>query len=206
MRLGFCWLAFMVLISIPMHAQESARNGVVSDTAYGEIRDHITEIEARIKTMNSVARDRDDALRYLDDQVGSASQTLSSGRDENSGLRQENIDLEVRIEGLVGGREDLEHRLKVSDAETSRLLAKLSALEEKLLRTEDALSLAEKDVATFQKELDTIPYATIRNLMKARGTFLEKLGYRYVSDSNVRVQNDRLVMQSDRLFEPEPMC
>ncbi len=205
-RLASLCLAFTGMFSLAAAwPQDEAAEGPSPDAALEEIRGLIKAIQGRIEAMDSVAQDRDKALGFLDRQVREASSTLSSGRDDISGLRQENVDLSARVETLISSRDELARRLDERDAEAERLAGALSSLEMELAVATAALQQAEDEMwrmRNLASRLDSEAALAAGEFSRVRAAFLKRLEYRFTGQPNVRVHDGRLVLQSDLLFAP----
>ena len=140
------------------------------------------------------------------DRTNRPPRSLSSGYDENSGLKQENAELSNRLENLSADRHEIETALKDRDAEAKRLATRTAGLEEELAAVSAALRQAEEDRRAQEAEIHQLSQrlktgGTTGGLAAApRAVFSDQLALRLAGTSDVRQHEGQLLLQSDMLF------
>ncbi len=138
-RLGLC-LAFCVGLAAPAFAQEQGKEegDVYSEEQYRETQALIDGMQAKINTINSAASERAKEIEFLNKQINDAITMISSGREDNVTLRENNQYLQGELQDVYATEDDLHAKLTEVTGEkekaVSGLRSEVSALTERLSR------------------------------------------------------------------------
>ena len=117
----------MALGLVSPAAGQVATDAAAPEAAASDIDELLAEIEARMAAMDAAAAERDEALKFLGEQVDKAAQSLTDRHEENLDLRQSNAALNTQVESLAGSREEAGRELARLSAERESAMAALTA-------------------------------------------------------------------------------
>ncbi len=122
-------------------AQEQGKGGDYSEEQYRETQALIDRMQAKINTINSAASERDREIEFLNKQIDDAIKLITSGREDNVTLRENNQYLQGELKDVYATEGDLSVRLTelTSEKETAvaTLRSKVSALNDRLSREQE---------------------------------------------------------------------
>ena len=136
----------------PAAAQVAPADPAAEATA-GEIEALLAEIEARMAAIDAAAAKRDEALKFLGDQVDKATLSLTTRHEENLDLRESNAALNTQVESLAGSREEVGRELARLSAESDSAMAALTARVAELDRETAKLRAAAEGKETLAADL-----------------------------------------------------
>ncbi|MEX0696402.1 MAG: OmpA family protein [Dongiaceae bacterium] len=150
-RGAFAAMLALGLVS-PAAAQDVPADPAAEATA-GEIEALLAEIEARMAAIDAAAVKRDEALKFLGDQVDKAALSLTTRHEENLDLRESNAALNTQVESLAGSREEVGRELARLSAERDSAMAALTARVAELDRETVELRAAAEGNETLAADL-----------------------------------------------------
>ncbi len=122
-------------------AQEQGKGAVYSDEQYRETQALIDRMQAKLNTINSAASERDREIEFLNKQINDAIKMISSGRDDNMTLRENNQYLQGELKDVYATEGDLHAKLTgvTGEKETAvaTLRSEVSALNDRLSREQE---------------------------------------------------------------------
>ncbi len=122
-------------------AQEQGKGGDYSEEQYREAQALIDRMQAKINTINSAASERDREIEFLNKQINDAIQRMTSGREDNVTLRENNQYLQGELKDVYATEGDLSVRLTELAGEKEKAVATLrsevSALNDRLSREQE---------------------------------------------------------------------
>ncbi len=122
-------------------AQERGKGGDYSEEQYRETQALIDRMQAKLNTINSAASERDREIEFLNKQINDAIKMISSGRDDNMTLRENNQYLQGELKDVYATEGDLHAKLTEVTGEKETAVATLrsevSALNDRLSREQE---------------------------------------------------------------------
>ena len=135
MRVLFCLLAFFPLV-FAAEAQEVGAGDPSSDEQYRETQALIERMRAKVEGIDSAAAARDRDIEFLNKKIEEAIGLISSGRDENAGLRDANTNFQSEIKELYETEGELNASLEEAaterEAKVSEMESRIASLVERL--------------------------------------------------------------------------
>ncbi len=187
-RFGLCAVVALSLGG-QVEAQDGTANAGVSaeqPVAANEIDVDalIARVRGRLERIDQATRERDEALRFLENQIDAATNRISGTGETNEALRSRTAALNTELEDLAEDRERLSSAVNKRDETLTRLEQQIARLEEALgtqtLATEEASRNAgdlELELAA-QKELNAALEASLDDMGAERANLLTTLDQR----------------------------
>ena len=159
---------------------------------------------------------RDQALLRLRAQVAELSNLLSLEREANTDLRQTVAQLSATLQASNVSREEMAARVRelegklaeAGGADAELLNQQVAALRQQLAALQEALAASEaKDkeqqaqIVNLSKRLNAALASKVEELARYRSEFFGRLREILGNRSDVRVQGDRFIFQSEVLFD-----
>jgi chemotaxis protein MotB len=139
---------------------------MVAPVDANEIDALIRRVEEQIERMNQASEQRDEALKFLEEQIDKATSQISTKEQTESALRQRAIELDSEIEKLSEDREALSSEVETREQTLSRLESQVAELESLLAvtRSEGENRVAElRSRLTSQQERDAARIADLES-------------------------------------------
>ncbi len=92
-----------------------------------EVEALLARMQQQLERMSAAAAERDQALRFLEQQIEAATGRLSSSGQTTESLRQSKAELESKVETLASDREQLQARLETVEDQRDRQIRELSS-------------------------------------------------------------------------------
>jgi chemotaxis protein MotB len=147
-------------LSLPSAAQDApASPPAAPPSTYDEVQALIERMQGQIEKMNRASQERDDALRFLEQQIDAATGRISGERETADALRQKTEELSTETEVLAETREELSAELQRVTEERDLLLASLRAQIDELTgllteeRRQGAILRRESETLTAERDL-----------------------------------------------------
>lgn len=92
-----------------------------------EVEALLARMQQQLERMSAAAAERDQALRFLEQQIEAATGRLSSSGQTTEALRQSKAELESKVETLASDREQLQAKLETVEDQRDRQIRELSS-------------------------------------------------------------------------------
>ncbi len=214
-------LLFALLVTAgltgPLEAQNLPEERSSEEADVAEIENLIATIQARVDALGQASAQRDDALKFLTQQVEKSIGNMASQQGKNASLRQKNAEMDWEIESLVEARTELseelsratdEHDNSVAEfqaqlAEITELLSLEIVTTTKLTEENDELSAKLRGIEGDQKALS-------RSLSEARHAMTtDREALKAQKEENLRLDGElaalriQLVTSKNQLTQKE---
>lgn len=148
----------------PVAAQQPAAPSVPAPSAAEDVEALLARMQRQLDRMSAASAERDQALRFLEQQIEAATGRLSSSGQTTESLRQSNVELKTKVDTLASDREQLQAKLETVEDERERrirelgsridqLNAMLAGLEQERSGLGERLAAAETARATERERL-----------------------------------------------------
>lgn len=161
-------------------------------------------------SLQSARMDRDDAqtrIQQLEQSLAAAQSRLDSARDSGADTRAQLDELSAHYATAQEELENQRQLTKSAQAEVERLSNALNALREQLARLNAALEASEQRdkeqqavIADLGRRLNVALAAKVEELAQYRSEFYGRLRQVLGNRSDIRIEGDRFIFQSELLF------
>ena len=163
-------LAFFPL-AFAAAAQEVGAGDAASEEQYRETQALIERMRAKVEGIDSAATARDQDIEFLNKKIKEAIGMISSGREENAGLRDANTNFQADLKELYQKEGELNARLNETVAERENQVANL---ESRIASLVERLGEEQRATDGLQGELRTLA-ARLEAAEQLRGQRLKEI-------------------------------
>ena len=147
--------AFLLIIAlVPLAGRAQAPlEEVPSAASFDEVQATIRRMQERLERLGTAASERDQALRFLEEQVEQATGEITGTGETNAALHGETAALADRLEDLSRDRDQLEGEVGQRGEALAALEQRVGALSDELSRAQGARTLLAAEVDTLRASL-----------------------------------------------------
>lgn len=147
--------ALALLLAAPVSdalAQEASPSAAVPPS-FDEVQATIARMQARLDRLGSATSERDNALRFLEQQIEQATGQITGTDKTNESLRGETAALSNQVEDISRDRDRLTGEIGQRQTALQQLEAQVATLSEELGQSRDARSLLEQELQSARTTL-----------------------------------------------------